>query len=252
MHDFCNLTLTPQIPPSGPSSAGDEPPIALRLSGQLMLGVVKVYARKVEYLLRDAEDTLVKIRAMPPPDQQVEAGAGAAPQEGEAGPSEPRKAGGASRKRGAAGALGGIAAGPAADRELLMEEEEDMDGLWPATDEEIFGSQPSKASMLGSPGLLSSLRKGDTTMAGGSPATPTVAYGGQLLSSGGGGASGSVAADRTLLSSGVSTAPMAGFGDDEMFDEPVPDHFDFDLEDDEVRLWSFCRDVLVPRQCRSG
>ncbi len=34
--------------PLAPGEA--EPPLALRLSGQLMLGVVKVYARKVQYL----------------------------------------------------------------------------------------------------------------------------------------------------------------------------------------------------------
>jgi cohesin complex subunit SCC1 len=36
------------LKPQGPGEA--EPPLALRLSGQLMLGVVKVYARKVQYL----------------------------------------------------------------------------------------------------------------------------------------------------------------------------------------------------------
>lgn len=40
---------------------GDEP-MALRLSGQLMLGVVRIYGRKARYLLDDCNETLVKIR----------------------------------------------------------------------------------------------------------------------------------------------------------------------------------------------
>jgi hypothetical protein len=37
-------------------------PLALRLSGQLLLGVVCIYARKLELLHRDADDALLKIR----------------------------------------------------------------------------------------------------------------------------------------------------------------------------------------------
>lgn len=37
-------------------------PMALRLSGQLMLGVVRIYGRKARYLLDDCNDTLMKIR----------------------------------------------------------------------------------------------------------------------------------------------------------------------------------------------
>ena len=37
-------------------------PMALRLSGQLMLGVVRIYGRKARYLLDDCNETLVKIR----------------------------------------------------------------------------------------------------------------------------------------------------------------------------------------------
>ncbi len=37
-------------------------PLALRLSGQLLLGVVRIYARKLELLHRDSDDALVKIR----------------------------------------------------------------------------------------------------------------------------------------------------------------------------------------------
>lgn len=37
-------------------------PLALRLSGQLMLGVVRVYSRKVNYLFQDCSEALVKIK----------------------------------------------------------------------------------------------------------------------------------------------------------------------------------------------
>ena len=37
-------------------------PLALRLSGQLMLGVVRIYGRKARYLLDDCNDALLKIR----------------------------------------------------------------------------------------------------------------------------------------------------------------------------------------------
>ena len=37
-------------------------PLALRLSGQLLLGVVRIYARKLDFLQRDSAEALVKIR----------------------------------------------------------------------------------------------------------------------------------------------------------------------------------------------
>ena len=37
-------------------------PMALRLSGQLLLGVVKIYSRKARYLLDDCNDALLKIK----------------------------------------------------------------------------------------------------------------------------------------------------------------------------------------------
>lgn len=36
--------------------------MALRLSGHLLLGVVRIYHRKVDYLYADCQDALVKIR----------------------------------------------------------------------------------------------------------------------------------------------------------------------------------------------
>ncbi|USW56586.1 Putative rad21/Rec8-like protein [Septoria linicola] len=40
----------------------DQAPIALRLSGQLLLGVVKIYNRKAKYLMDDCSDALLKIK----------------------------------------------------------------------------------------------------------------------------------------------------------------------------------------------
>lgn len=39
-------------------------PMALRLSGQLLLGVVKIYNRKAKYLMDDCNDALMKIRVV--------------------------------------------------------------------------------------------------------------------------------------------------------------------------------------------
>ncbi|KAJ3387845.1 Double-strand-break repair protein rad21 [Entophlyctis sp. JEL0112] len=44
-------------------SAGQ--PMALRLSGQLLLGVVRIYSRKAKYLLEDCNEALVKIKMVP-------------------------------------------------------------------------------------------------------------------------------------------------------------------------------------------
>ncbi|KAJ1826527.1 sister chromatid cohesion protein 1 [Coemansia sp. RSA 2599] len=38
------------------------PPLALRLSGQLLLGVSRIYARKARYLLEDCNDALIRIK----------------------------------------------------------------------------------------------------------------------------------------------------------------------------------------------
>ncbi|WIA18247.1 hypothetical protein OEZ85_009715 [Tetradesmus obliquus] len=57
------------IPASVDTLLDSEVPLALRLSGQLLLGVVRIYARKVNYLQQDCNDALVKIRvALRPAD----------------------------------------------------------------------------------------------------------------------------------------------------------------------------------------
>lgn len=52
-------------PPRADSIINPEAPLALRLSGQLLLGIVRVYLRKLEYLSKDAQsavDNLNKVR----------------------------------------------------------------------------------------------------------------------------------------------------------------------------------------------
>lgn len=50
----------------------DLPPMALRLSGQLLLGVSKIYGRQVKYLLEDCGDALSKFSANNTSDQMNE------------------------------------------------------------------------------------------------------------------------------------------------------------------------------------
>lgn len=47
---------------SSSSTANDQSPITLRLSGQLLLGVVKIYSRKTKYLLDDIQEVLNKLK----------------------------------------------------------------------------------------------------------------------------------------------------------------------------------------------
>ncbi|KAF3905987.1 hypothetical protein ABW21_db0203785 [Orbilia brochopaga] len=55
--------LTSNIQTSVTAIVGeDQAPMALRLSGQLLLGVVRIYSRKARYLLDDCSDALVKIK----------------------------------------------------------------------------------------------------------------------------------------------------------------------------------------------
>ncbi|KAJ1964229.1 sister chromatid cohesion protein 1 [Dipsacomyces acuminosporus] len=56
--------LQASIPNSVGAIIGQDhgPPLALRLSGQLLLGVVRIYARKARYLLEDCNDALVRIK----------------------------------------------------------------------------------------------------------------------------------------------------------------------------------------------
>ncbi|KAJ1653944.1 sister chromatid cohesion protein 1 [Dispira simplex] len=58
-----NQFLQANIPSSvGVIMGDDHPPLALRLSGQLLLGVVRIYSRKAKYLLDDCDEALLKIK----------------------------------------------------------------------------------------------------------------------------------------------------------------------------------------------
>jgi cohesin complex subunit SCC1 len=46
--------------------APNDAPLALRLSGQLLLGVVRIYSRKARYLLDDCNEALIKIKMVRP------------------------------------------------------------------------------------------------------------------------------------------------------------------------------------------
>ena len=46
-----------------------EAPLALRLSGQLLLGVVRIYSRKITYLYSDCNEALVKIKQVCNPER---------------------------------------------------------------------------------------------------------------------------------------------------------------------------------------
>ena len=55
--------LATSIPTSVGSILGEQlVPMALRLSGQLLLGVARIYSRKAKYLLDDCNETLVKVK----------------------------------------------------------------------------------------------------------------------------------------------------------------------------------------------
>ncbi|KAJ1942113.1 sister chromatid cohesion protein 1 [Kickxella alabastrina] len=62
------LTKAQLLQASIPSSVGaiigqdQGPPLALRLSGQLLLGVARIYARKARYLLEDCNEALIRIK----------------------------------------------------------------------------------------------------------------------------------------------------------------------------------------------
>ena len=51
-------------------------PLALRVSGHLLLGVVRIYSRKVKYLMHDCHEAMVKIKMAFKPDGKMLAIAG--------------------------------------------------------------------------------------------------------------------------------------------------------------------------------
>lgn len=50
-----------------------EVPLSLRLSGHLLLGVIRIYSKKVQYLATDCNEALVKIKlAFRPGEVQID------------------------------------------------------------------------------------------------------------------------------------------------------------------------------------
>ena len=73
-----SLTFLPApFPFLAESIINPDAPLALRLSGQLMLGVVRVYSRKVNYLFQDCSEALVKIKQVFVKDRDVDLPEGA-------------------------------------------------------------------------------------------------------------------------------------------------------------------------------
>lgn len=67
-----------------------EVPIALRLSSHLMVGVVRIYSRKVNYLFHDCSEALLKIKQAFRSAAVDRSSAAAPPGVGECGRVEPR------------------------------------------------------------------------------------------------------------------------------------------------------------------
>lgn len=67
-----NLLAT-SIPSSVTSILGEALlPMALRLSGQLLLGVARIYSRKTKYLLDDCNETLARVKRAFRPGHEVD------------------------------------------------------------------------------------------------------------------------------------------------------------------------------------
>eukprot|EP00581_Thalassiosira_minuscula_P005740 CAMPEP_0183742590 /NCGR_PEP_ID=MMETSP0737-20130205/64779_1 /TAXON_ID=385413 /ORGANISM="Thalassiosira miniscula, Strain CCMP1093" /LENGTH=808 /DNA_ID=CAMNT_0025978177 /DNA_START=204 /DNA_END=2630 /DNA_ORIENTATION=- len=78
-------------------------PLALRVSGHLLLGVVRIYSRKVRYLMHDCHEAMVKIKMAFRPDGKQGAGAGAGGDSLVLVDMDPNAPGGKKRKKGGKG-----------------------------------------------------------------------------------------------------------------------------------------------------
>lgn len=59
---FLNILVQISLIYESDSIINPEVPMALRMSGHLLLGVTRIYARKVKYLLAECNEALVKIK----------------------------------------------------------------------------------------------------------------------------------------------------------------------------------------------
>ncbi|GAX79579.1 hypothetical protein CEUSTIGMA_g7020.t1 [Chlamydomonas eustigma] len=218
--------------------ATDEPPIALRLSGQLMLGVVKVYAQKMAYLQQDCDEALLKIGTVVDDSAPAEKTATfTKPETGKGLTVDPSQKDVQCPSR-----QGGERAGePTPGREMY--EDNILAEYCPVSEEDVFGTynkantkDATASGQLLTPGNFPLSQSGSATASKGDPLTPPFTYFGglgteppPLLQSHLAGR------PRDLFSSlntpaALMTPPL---GDDDVF-EVVPDYFDFDLDDMEV------------------
>ncbi|KAG2498389.1 hypothetical protein HYH03_003648 [Edaphochlamys debaryana] len=133
----------------GSHKAEESAPLALRLSGQLLVGVCRIYSRKVSYLLQDAEVMVVRLHRLNPKlvplahgereeegeGEQVELSVGHHDDADAAGPSEPaapKSARGAKKRAAAAAAVAAAAEaaagalGPDGQARMLPYDEEEI------------------------------------------------------------------------------------------------------------------------------
>ena len=195
------------LPPGASTSASQstEAPLALRLSGQLLLGLVKIFDRKVTYLKLDCDEALQKMVPLTKDDEGEDRGRHttqlAAPH--------------AKRTK------------KAATSHLPGHGKEGMgtDGIhlhFAVEDDEIFGGG-SKTDPL--PDSLKA------TAAGGSTSMAKVSST-MLAAPHASGSAAEIIGAPSKLSLNAGRTVMRD-ADDEMFD-PVPEQFDFDLHDNEV------------------
>ncbi|KXZ45696.1 hypothetical protein GPECTOR_51g681 [Gonium pectorale] len=243
-------------------------PLALRLSGQLLLGVCRIYSRKVSYLLQDCERALLTLRNIMPDEALMafsrndDGGSGAEPggaahslrarhHDGGAGADgeehDGARSGRRGRRRASVAAVGAAAGGPVGpDGEPLMlpydEEEVLLEGR------QSHGADASGAAGAGDNDAVSrSMPGGDRSQAlaalrlnwsspFGGGAGGDAAGGGGVGLFGGGGGSGELLGEGPAASLvGFGSAPLTPGADEHtFFDEEVPEHFEFDLDEHEL------------------
>ena len=78
---WCSRITLPRLCSCARAEGIIEPvvPLALRMSGHLLLGVVRVYSRQVQYLFADCSDAMHKIRMVRAPVPRVPSPCATAP-----------------------------------------------------------------------------------------------------------------------------------------------------------------------------
>jgi hypothetical protein len=215
------------LPPGASTSASqnNEAPLALRLSGQLLLGLVKIFDRKVTYLKHDCEEALQKM--VPSTKEEIE---------GEDRGRHVAQQATHQTKR----------VRKAATSQLTSHDERNnnngTDGAlaqhFAVEEDEIFGGA-SNDSLKATAGASTSARLASTMLV--APHVP------------GSAAEIAGAPSRPSLNPGRALRDA----DDEMF-EAAPEQFDFDLHESEVSYWGPCgvsslasEPLLLPLPLRS-